>query len=298
MKDVAGKTAFITGGASGVGLGLAQVFSKAGMKVIIADIRQDHLDAAMKSLSDIGAQAHPVQVDVADRQSVADAADEAERVFGPVHVLCNNAGVNLFGPMDEASYDDWDWVLGVNLGGVVNGIHTFIPRMKAHGEGGHIINTASMASFIAGPGAGIYTTAKFAVRGLSETLRYHVAEYNIGVSVLCPGLVKSTIYESEKVRPEHLSGSKGPVNEEFMARLKDVHEYGMDPVEVGEKTLKALKRGDFYIFPHPEFKEELRGIFDEILAAFPDEEPDPDRLAFEEDRRRRLAEAKAKLPKG
>src|SRR5215471_5567597 len=217
MQEVEGKVAFVTGGASGIGLGLAKVFSSAGMRVVVADIRQDHLDHAMRCLASVGTSVHPIKLDVSDRQAMAAAADEAERVFGRVHLVCNNAGINLFSDMGEASYDDWDWVLGVNLGGVVNGVQTFVKRLKAHGEGGHIVNTASMASFISGPGAGIYTASKFAVRGLTEALRYSLAPHNIGVSVLCPGLVKSHIYESDKVRPLSLSANASHAPEGFMA---------------------------------------------------------------------------------
>ena len=285
MKDVEGKTAFITGGASGIGLGMAKVFANAGMQVAIADIRQDHLDQAMAQFAGSNVRVHAVRLDVADRAQFARAADETEEVFGPVHLVCNNAGINMFAPMDECTYDDWDWILGVNLGGVVNGVQTFVPRLKAQGKGGHIVNTASMAAFITGPGAGIYTTSKFAVRGLTESLRWNLAPYNIGVSVLCPGLVNSAIYESDKVRPEALSQHVGPVNQGFMARLAEIHKVGMDPVEVGEKVLAGILRNDLYIFPHPEFRDELREIFDEVLAALPEGAADPQRLAFEEFRR-------------
>jgi len=292
MQQVEGKVAFITGGASGIGLGMAKVFTAAGMKVVIADIRQDHLDQAMGHFSNTNFQVHAVRLDVSDRKAMADAADEAERVFGPVDLVCNNAGINMFAPMDECTYDDWDWIMGVNLGGVINGVQTFVPRLKARGQGGHIINTASMASFITGPGAGIYTTSKFAVRGLTESLRWSLAPHNIGVSVLCPGLVNSAIYESDKVRPKGLSRAVGPVDQEFMSRLAEVHKVGMDPVEVGEKVLAGVKRNDLYIFPHPEFKEELREIFDDVLAAIPEGTVDPGRLAFEEGRRRAVKKAK------
>jgi NAD(P)-dependent dehydrogenase (short-subunit alcohol dehydrogenase family) len=294
MRDVEGKTAFITGGASGVGLGMAKVFTEAGMQVVIADIRQDHLDQAMEHFSTTNFRVHPVRLDVCDRTAFARAADEAERVFGPVHVVCNNAGINMFAPMDECTFDDWDWIMGVNLGGVINGIQTFIPRLKKHGEGGHIVNTASMAAFITGPGAGIYTASKFAVRGLTESLRWNLAPLNIGVSVLCPGLVNSAIHESDKVRPEALSKNVGPVDQAFMSRLADIHKVGMDPVEVGEKVLAGIRRNDLYIFPHPEFKDELREIFDEILVALPEEPVDPKRLAFEEFRRANKRNATSK----
>jgi NAD(P)-dependent dehydrogenase (short-subunit alcohol dehydrogenase family) len=294
MKDVNGKVAFITGGGSGVGFGMAKVFHDAGMKIVIADIRQDHLDRTMAYFDETGRKAHPIRLDVTDREAFNRAADEAERVFGKVHIVCNNAGVNFFAPMDECTYDDWDWLLSVNLGGVINGVRTFVPRIKKHGEGGHIVNTASMAAFITGPGAGVYTTSKFAVRGLSESLRWSLAPHRIGVSVLCPALVKSEIYESDMTRPQRFSSDIGPANQEFMARLPEIHQFGMEPEEIGEKVLRGIRRNDLYIFTHPEFKEELKDLFDEILAALPEEdEADPRRLAFEEMRRQANARAKA-----
>jgi NAD(P)-dependent dehydrogenase (short-subunit alcohol dehydrogenase family) len=295
MKDVSGKVAFITGGASGVGFGVAKAFTAAGMKVVIADIRQDPLDEAMKSFP--GAPVHPIRLDVTDRKAMARAADETERVFGRVHVVCNNAGINLFNDIGDASYDDWDWVLGVNLGGVINGVRTFVPRIKAHGEGGHIVNTASMAAFIASAIPGVYCASKFAVRGVSESLRWSLAPHKIGVSVLCPGLVKSAIYESEKIRPAALSADAKPTDQQFLSRLAQVHEAGMSPEEVGAKVLRGIQRNDFYVFPHPEFKQELRALFDEVLAAIPDEPVPADRLAFENGRRDRQARERGAWPK-
>ncbi|MBI2994199.1 MAG: SDR family NAD(P)-dependent oxidoreductase [Gammaproteobacteria bacterium] len=292
MKEVKGKVAFITGAANGIGLGMATVFGRAGMKVVLTDIRQEDLDRAIAKLRADGFVVHGIRLDVTDRAAVARAADEAERMFGRVHLLCNNAGINSFGPMDEASYDDWDWVMGVNLNGVINGLVTFIPRIKRHGEGGHIVNTASMAAFVSGPGAGIYTATKFAVRGLSECLWYHLAPQNIGVSVLCPGLVNSHIYASEEVRPKSLGEHGYPVNTEFMQGLQNIHQLGMDPIEVGEKVLRAVQRADLYILTHPDHKEELKGIFEEILAAYEDEAPEPRRMAFEDGRRKNAAEVK------
>ena len=261
------------------------------MKVVIADIRQEHLDEAMARLD--GAAVHPVRLDVTDRAAMAAAADEAERVFGKVHVLCNNAGINLFNDIGSATYQDWDWVLGVNLGGVVNGVVTFIPRIKAHGEGGYVVNTASMGSFIAGPGAGIYTAAKFGVRGISEALRYSLPQQGIGVSVVCPGLVESKIYESDRVRPAELSTEVTPADADFMARLPEIHTLGMSGDEVGEKTLRAIRRGDFYVLTHPEFREDLQEIFDEVLAALPDEDAPAGRLQVEAGRRSAKAQAQA-----
>ena len=293
MRDVEGKVAFITGGGSGVGLGLARAFVAAGMKVAIADVRDDHLEEATAALGD-GVLA--IRLDVTDREAFARAADETERALGNVHVLCNNAGVNLFNDIADATYQDWDWVLGVNLGGVVNGIVTFVPRIKAHGDGGHVVNTASMAAFVAGPGAGIYTTAKFGVHGLSDALRWSLLPHGIGVSMVCPGLVKSKIYESDLIRPAELSTQVTPADEEFMRILPGLHDAGMDPDEIGEKVVRAIRRNDFYVFTHPDHREELREIFDETLAAFPDEPVPADRLAVEEGRRAGKAAALASWP--
>jgi NADP-dependent 3-hydroxy acid dehydrogenase YdfG len=294
MRDVEGKVAFVTGGGSGVGLGMAKAFTAAGMKVVIADIRQDHLDEAMAQLDE--AEAHAIRLDVTDRAAMAAAADETERVFGKVHVVCNNAGINLFNDIGSATYQDWDWVFGVNLGGVVNGVVTFVPRVKAHGEGGHVVNTASMASFVAGPGAGIYTAAKFGVRGISEALRWSLLPHRIGVSVVCPGLVESQIYESDKVRPPELSTDASPADAEIMARLPEIHTRGMSGEEVGEKTLRAIRENRFYVFTHPEFREELQEIFDEALDALPDEPAPGPRVEFEDFRRSLKSQARDAWP--
>ncbi len=290
MQDLAGKVAFITGGGSGVGFGIAQALAGAGASVVIADVRQEHLDSALAQLAAPGRKLHAVRLDVSDREAMARAAEETERVFGKVHILCNNAGVNLFNDIGNATYTDWDWVLGVNLGGVINGVQAFVPRIKAHGEGGHVINTASMAAFIAGPSAGIYTCSKFAVRGLTAALRWSLAPHGIGVSMVCPGLVKSQIYKSEQIRPENLAGSVMPPD--FLERFEKIHELGMEPAEVGAKVLRGIRRNDLYIFTHAEFREELEKLFGEVLAALPDEPAPPGRVAFEE--RRRAAQVEAR----
>ena len=194
MQDLAGKGAFITGGASGIGLGMAMVFARAGMNVVIADVRQDHLDAAQAELAEAGlaGKVQGLLLDVTDRDAYAAAAHEVERLIGKLHVLCNNVGVSQRKPIDEAAYEDWDYVLNVNLGGTIAGLVEFLPGMKAHGEGGHVVNTSSMAGMIPVPAfAGVYAAAKFAVRGLSDSLRLALAPYGIGVSVLCPGMVKT-----------------------------------------------------------------------------------------------------------
>lgn len=284
MEEVSGRVAFITGGASGVGFGMAKTFLAAGMKVVIADVRRDHLDEATAALAGSG-ELHAIELDVTDRAGWAAAADETERVFGNVHVLCNNAGINLFTDIAEASYEDWDWVLGVNLGGVVNGVVTFVPRIKAHGEGGHVVNTASMAAFRANSGiAGIYTASKFGVRGLSHALWKSLDPHGIGVSVLCPALVNSRIHESDQNRPAHLGRGLPGTDPDFATRLAELHESaGMPPEEVGEKVLRAIRRNDYYIFTHPEFRDGLQEACDEIMAAVPvDEVVPPERMALYE----------------
>jgi NAD(P)-dependent dehydrogenase (short-subunit alcohol dehydrogenase family) len=293
VKNLAGRTAFITGGANGIGLGLARVLLDQGCKVAIADIREDSIAQALGQLDN--REVAGIRLDVASRQGFVAAADEAEQRLGPVTLLFNNAGVNLFRSIDESSYEDWDWVLGVNLDGVINGVQTFVPRMKALGRGGHIVNTASMASFLASGVPGIYNCSKYAVRGLSESLRHSLHPHGIGVSVLCPGLVRSEIYRSDEIRPaEHAAGGHAtdPV---FVERLGQVHQIGMDPIDVAKKVLSAILANRFYIFSHPEFKEELKEVFDQILAEFPDEAPDPRRLEFEKMRRDRYREERALL---
>jgi NADP-dependent 3-hydroxy acid dehydrogenase YdfG len=249
------------------------------MKVVIADIRQDHLDQAMAYFREQNAQVHPILLDITDRKAMAEAADETERVFGPVQLLCNTAGVSIFGPMQDATYDDWDWVMSVNVGGVINGIRTFVPRMIEYGKGGHIVNTASMSGFYPMPGTGVYCTSKFAVRGLSESLRIDLEPHNIGVSVLCPGAVNTNIHEAVLTRPKHLSDT-GYYHEdpEIFKRLKAVIEPGLDPVVLAEKVLEAVKNNDLYIIPYAEFRETLIELHNRVLAALPDPKDDPDMM--------------------
>jgi short-subunit dehydrogenase len=197
--------------------------------------------------------------------------------------------------MDAATHADWDWVLGVNLQGVINTLVSVLPRIKAHGEGGHIMNVASMSAFISGPMSGIYAASKFAVRGLSEGLRYNLAPHNIGVSLVCPGLTRTAIYRSSLNRPVRLLDAAAHIDERTLERLERVHASGMDPDEVGRKALQGMRRGDFYVFSHSEFKEEIRELYEEILAAMPAEEADPERVAAEAARRRQIAEAKATI---
>jgi NAD(P)-dependent dehydrogenase (short-subunit alcohol dehydrogenase family) len=269
MQDLEGKVAFITGGGSGVAFGQARVFAEeARMKVVIADIRQDHLDQAMEHFRGRKAAVHAICLDITDRAAYARAADEAEQVFGPVQLLLNTAGVSQFGPVEKATYDDWDWQIDVNLKGVINGVQTFMPRMIAQGQGGHIVNTASMSGFVAMPTTAIYCTTKYAVRGLSESLRIELDKYGIGVSCLCPGGVNTNIHESVVSRPDRYAqtGYYGRDPEVF-ARLKSVIQDGFDPVDLGRVVMEAVRRNDFWILPYPEFVPLMEKKNQEVIDA-------------------------------
>jgi NAD(P)-dependent dehydrogenase (short-subunit alcohol dehydrogenase family) len=272
MEEVAGRTAFVTGGASGIGLGITEAFVAAGMNVVIADLRPDHVETALERLTrdGRGESVHAIELDVTDRERFARAADEAEGVFGNLHVLCNNAGMGILGPVTDARYDDWDWGLGVLLGGAVNGIQTFLPRMRAHGEGGHIVNTSSMAAVIPVPGAAIYTTAKAGVVGLSEALRSDLAGEGIGVSAFCPGPVQTNIREGGRTRPERYTDS-GYLELERQLEERPNSPLWMDPRECGERVLAGIRSDDLYIFTHREFREGAEERFRAMLASFPDE---------------------------
>ena len=298
MIDFKDRVAFVTGGANGIGIGLVRALLAEGCKVAIADIRQEAIDAALKELDNPNAMG--VRLDVSSREQMAEAAETVEAHFGVVTLLFNNAGVNLFQTIEESSYSDWDWLLGVNLHGPINGVMTFVPKMIAHGQGGYVVNTASMASILAGGQPGIYNTAKFAVRGMSTSLRGSLAKHNIGVSVVCPGLVKSYIYASDDIRPPDLMEGAKPVDEESIERLAGVHDYGMEPDVIAARIIDGVKDDRHHIFTHPEFKEELQEVFDEMLDDFRDYPADPgrdQRLAFEVFRRDSYREQRKGLKK-
>ena len=270
---MAGKTAFITGGASGIGLAMARSFSAAGMKIVIADIEQAALDAVRNEFEASNAEFLTLHVDVTDRADMEAAADATESRIGKVHVVCNNAGVVVGGPIDEMTYDDWDWILGVNVSGVVNGIRTFVDRLKAHGEGGHFVNTASMAGHISIPGMSVYTASKFAVVGISETMRADLLPHNIGVSVLCPGMVDTNILASGRNRPkELLAGGRHWEetlgDEERNAINDNIRASMIDPAVVGDMVLHAVQTDEFYVFTHPNIEAMVDLRRNEIADAF------------------------------
>jgi NAD(P)-dependent dehydrogenase (short-subunit alcohol dehydrogenase family) len=276
MMNVAGKVAFVTGGVSGIGLGMAQAFAEAGMKVVVTGLRADHLKDAEATLKEIGPQVLTLRLDVTDRQAYAEVADRVEASLGPVDLLCNNAGVGMFGPLTSVTYADWDWILGVNIGGVVNGIQTFLPRMLARGKGGHILTTASAAGLFASPNAGIYTTSKMAVVGFMECLRGELRDKGVGVSVLCPHLVRTNVYAHGQLRPQEFGAAEAP-DENFRAML----EAGMDPLEVGRRALQGILRNDLYILTHSEIGPTIRERFEALQRALPDDVPDAARLEAE-----------------
>lgn len=273
MKDVKGKVAFITGGANGIGLGIARAFVNAGMKVMIADIRPEALEKAKAEFEakGQGEQVATVELDVTDRDQMKAAADETERVFGKVHVLVNNAGVGVTGPVKDSTYADWDWGMDVNLGGVINGILEFMPRLNSHGEGGHIINTSSMAAVVPMRVASIYIAAKSAVLGMSEQLRGELEEMGISVSAFCPGPVQSNIAKSGELRPAKYKKSAGLEEYEKQLAERPVSPNWMSMDEVGERVLKGLENDDLFIFTHPEFRKGLEARCRKMLASFPDE---------------------------
>lgn len=279
MQDLNGKTAFITGGASGIGFGLAEAFVDQGMNVVIADIEEQALAKAKASLVRTSNHVHAIKLDVTDRDAYAAAADEVQRVFGNLHVLCNNAGVASRGLIQNATYDDWDWTLGVNIGGVVNGIRTFLPRMLAHGEGGHVVNTSSMAGLGAAPGNVVYSTSKFAVVGLSEGLRKELSNQNIGVTVLCPAAVKTNFNRNERNRPEKFADAGTKLTEEYYDLADKSFEGGTEPREMGEMTVKAIKENLPYVLPHLEMKAGYEAKVKAILDSWTTEPPDPKRVA-------------------
>jgi NAD(P)-dependent dehydrogenase (short-subunit alcohol dehydrogenase family) len=277
MKEFADKVAFVTGGGSGLGLGLAKVFSEAGCKVVIAEIRQDHIDQAMNYFDGTDARVHAIKLDIADRRAYARAADEVEQVFGaPPELLFNNAGVNTFGPTESSTYEDWDWLLGVNLHGVINGMQTFVPRMIEAGKGGYIVSTSSLGGFHGSQGAAIYSAAKAAVINMMESYHMSLSPYKIGVSVCCPANINSNIAEATYTRPDHLKNTGYMVTESSIDALRKVYSGGMDPVVLANHIKRGIEDEKLYIIPYPEAKIMLEKHFQHILDAVPPIESDPE----------------------
>ena len=272
MKDLEGKVAFVTGGASGIGLGITRRLVDAGMKAVIADMRQDHIEAALEDFAQRqqGCNVHAIRLDVTDRAAMAAAADETESVFGKLHVAVNNAGVGIEGPLKEATYEDWDFGMGVNLGGVINGIQTFVPRIRKHGEGGHVVNTASLAGLVVMPShMAMYVAAKAAVIALSESIRGELAQDNIGVSVLCPGPIKSNIHQLAQNRPQQFGASGAFQQAAERLGQRQVSDVWMEPDQVGDMVVKAIHNDELYIITHGEWREAVEGRHRAMVEAMP-----------------------------
>ncbi len=266
MKDFAGKVLFITGGASGAGFGQAKVFSEAGCKVVIADIRQDHLDEAMAYFRDKKADVHAIRLDITDRQAYAAAADEVEKVYGsPPQMLFNTAGVNAFGPAEASTFEDYDWVMGVCLGGVINGMVTFVPRMIRAGKGGYIATTSSMGGFMGGSTTAPYSAAKAAVNNLMESYHQALKPYGIGVSCLCPGGIKSNIAEASYTRPKHLENTGYNINDKTIEFMRHHYSFGIDPEELAQILKKGIENEQLFIIPVPDSEKMLRDIVERII---------------------------------
>ena len=265
MQNLTGKTAFVTGGASGIGLGLVHAFLDEGMNVVIADI-----EAAALERMGSGDRVHTVVCDTSKRASVIAARDQAIAAFGNIHILCNNAGVGTGGRIDAVAPGAWDWLLGVNLMGVIHGLTEFIPHMKAHGEDCHIVNTGSMAGMNGFRGMGPYCASKAAVVSLSESLASELAGSNIGVSVLCPGSVNTEFYESRRNAPDTVPPPPANSREARAAAqgTKISMDHGVAPAKVAVRVLRAIRDQDLYIFTHPEMRHLVDDRFALLSAAF------------------------------
>jgi NAD(P)-dependent dehydrogenase (short-subunit alcohol dehydrogenase family) len=269
MQNLPGKTAFVTGGASGIGLGIAKALLGAGMRVVIADIRDDHLQAAQ---AELGSPEHTLalKLDVTDRAAYARAADAAEERFGKLHLLCNNAGVAVVGPTLLATFADWDWVMGVNLGGCINGIVTILPRIQKHGEGGHIVNTASMSGLMPHPGATIYGTSKGALVSMIECMRAELEPQGIICSAFCPGAVQSNIAEAGRTRPAELAETGYAEADKRRQQGNRYFHLFWTKEQVGERVLRGILNDELYIMTHSEFRQGVADRAQAMCAAVPD----------------------------
>lgn len=259
-----GRSAFITGGANGIGRAIAESFARAGASVAIADIDPKAAERTCQALEASGARAIPIACDVTRPESLSQALAETTDALGPVQLLVNNAGAFSVAPFEQTKRQDWQWLLDINVMGVVNGLHTFLPHMREHAQPSHIVNTASVAGHTAGPGMSVYTASKFAVVGLTESLRADLTDSAIGVSLLCPGIVKTGLIESSRLhRPDRHGGRDADPGVD----VAGITANGSDPALIGEQVVGAVNRGEFYIFSHPGLKRVFEARFARILAA-------------------------------
>ena len=282
-----GKIAFITGGASGIGLGIAKVLVERGAQVVLADLRQDHIDDALAEFAGGGKSnaVSALKLDVTNREKYREAAQKMQDEFGGIDILVNNAGVGLEGPLLEATYADYDFGFGVNVGGVINGFTEFLPQMVAHGRGGHIVSTASLAAEVVMPSQmAIYAASKAAVCHFCESVKAELAEHDIGVSILLPGPVKSRIHETHQNRPDHLREASGfKASEEKLSR-RIVGENWMEAEDAGRLVADGILANQTYIVTHGFYKDAMRARAEAVLAATPDRvEEAPDFGQFREE---------------
>ena len=248
--DISGKTAIVTGAASGIGLAIATALAEAGANVVMADIQKDAVEQAAHGLSGTNKRVMPVRIDVTQEQSVLDALAECERNFGKLHIACNNAGVPMHGTrLIDVPRSDWEFVIGVNIWGIIHGIRHFVPAILQHGEAGHIVNTASVAGFQnrRGTNQGPYSMTKYAVVSLSEALEHELEGTNVGVSVLCPGPIATNIARGGRNRPEQYGGPQVSASDEAVLAER-LAATGLDPAKVGERVLDAIRKKTFYVF--------------------------------------------------
>src|SRR5215831_16689842 len=257
METLKGKTAVVTGGGSGIGRALSLAFAGEGAHVVVADIDEVGMAETAAGIRKAGTKALTVKTDVTKLASVQTLAERAWSEMGAVHVVCNNAGVAIHGGLESATHRDWEWVLGVNLWGVIHGVEAFVPRMIAQKEPGHIVNTASMAGLIASQGLGVYNTSKYAVVGLSETLAKDLRPHDIGVTVVCPMGVATRIRQAGRNRPAALRTAASAAG----AREITLIGRTLDPEDVAAQTLAAVRAGELYVITHEEALEPLRRRF-------------------------------------
>ena len=268
MNDIGGKVAFVTGAANGIGLGICRALARAGANVALADIQPDALDRARAEIAGLGVRAIAIPLDVSDAAAVTRAAEAVEAAFGKVHIVCNNAGVSLGNnKVLEAPPDQISWMFGVNLFGVLHGVRAFVPRIRAHCEGGHIVNTASIGGLQVNRtlGTGIYAMTKYGVLALSEALEHELDGSGIGVSVLCPALVDTTLYRSGERRPERFGGGYERADlADAQARMAE----GMPPDAVGERVLRAIRDQEFFVFTHAAPRAWIEARHARLMAGF------------------------------
>ncbi len=277
MNDLQGKVAVITGGASGIGRAVADRAAGEGMKIVLGDIEEGPLKEAVDELTGRGAEALGVVTDVSDAASVRALRDRTLDRFGAVHLVHNNAGIGLGGPIWEVSEEDWRWILGVNLWGVIHGVATFVPLFIAQGEG-HVVNTASIAGLTAAPFLGPYNATKHAVVAISETLFKDLQAMGapVGVSVLCPGFVQTRIAESDRNRPAWVPDREVDGAAELRDAVQSLVDGGIPAAPVADRVIDAVRSNTFYILTHPELDDALRTRFDDILERRP---PSPTMIA-------------------